>query len=99
MMKKLLFAAVLIGIAAVVTGQAKKDAESWKGMSDDEARDRLEQRLPGKIPDDKREEIKDAVVKKMHERGVLVDDVDAAPADELVDLTVDTETAGQTTDA
>lgn len=95
-MKKLLFLALIIGVAAALAQKAKADKETWLGLSEDEARERLEQRLPSKIPEDRREHIKDTMVTKMRERGVLT--VDEIDVDEL-DLTADADISEVAADA
>lgn len=94
-MKKLLFLALIIGVAAAIAQKAKADKEAWLGLSEDETRERLEQRLPSKIPEDRREHIKDTVVTKMRERGVLNDD--ELDVDEI-DLTADSDISELATD-
>ena len=100
MMKKLLLAAIMIGIIAMAMKKAKMDREDWHGLSEHEARDRLEERLPNKIPDDRREHIKDTIVTKMRDRGVLTDDeIDMTAPLHAVDLTDERDTADETADA
>lgn len=87
-MKKLLKLALIIGgISAVSKVMGAKKAE-WQGLTRTQAREKLDSRLPNEIPDDKREMIIDKVVSKMHDRGIVSDDVDMA-----VDLTAVDETA------
>lgn len=94
-MKKLLFLALVIGVAGALAQKAKADKEAWLGLSEVEARERLEQRLPSKIPEDRREHIKDTVVTKMRERGVLSDeDLDV----DEIDLTAENDTSELATD-
>jgi hypothetical protein len=100
MMKRLLLAAVMIGIIATAMKKAKMDRENWQGLSEHEARDRLEERLPNKIPDDRREYIKDTIVTKMRDRGVLTDDdIDMTAPEHAIDLADALDKAEETADA
>ena len=93
-MKKLLKLALVIGgITAVSKMAAAKKAE-WQGLTESEAREKLESRLPGEIPDDKRGMIIDKVVSKMSEKGVLGEEVDLT---DEVDLTEAGEPVGAST--
>ncbi len=100
MVKKLLLAAVMLGIIAMAMKKAKMDSEEWHGLSEREARDRLEERLPNQIPDDRREHIKDTIVTKMRDRGVLTEvEIDMTAPLQAVDLTDERDTAEETADA
>lgn len=70
-MKKLLKLALLVGgIAAVAKVATAKKAE-WEGLTESQVRDKLDAKLPAKMPDEKRAAVTDKVVSKMRERGVL----------------------------
>lgn len=88
--KRLILLALLIGmlVAGAKKGRARQASE-WQGLTESEARDKLETKLPAKIPAEKRSEISDKVVGKMRERGVLNED--AAVPDDARDLTDDAE--------
>ena len=99
-MKKLLLAAIMIGIIAMAMKKAKMDREDWHGLSEHEARDRLEERLPNKIPDDRREHIKDTIVTKMRDRGVLTDEeIDMTTPEHAMDLNDTQDSTEETVDA
>ena len=99
-MRKLLLAASLIGLIVMAMKKAKMDRENWQGLSEPEARDRLEERLPSKIPDDRREHIKDTIVTKMRDRGVLTDEeIDMTAPLHAMDLTDEQDTAEATASA
>ena len=83
-MKKFLFLAALIGLIALIARKAKADREQWQGLSEDELRGRLDQRLPGQIPDDKRELIAETIVTKMKDRGAIAEET--IDIDEPIDL-------------
>jgi hypothetical protein len=79
-MKKLLKLALVVGgIAAVAKVVTAKKAE-WQGLPEASVRAKLDERLPGKMPADKRAEIADKVVEKMREKGVLAEDAPVAEA-------------------
>lgn len=65
-------------VAAVAAAFVKKvmlhRRAEWEGLTESEARSKLDEKLPGKIPAEKRSAISDVVVGKMRDRGVLVDD-------------------------
>jgi hypothetical protein len=79
-MKKLLKLVLVVGgIAAVAKVVTAKKAE-WQGMSEASVRAKLDEKLPDKVPADKRAEIADKVVGKMREKGVLAEDAPVAEA-------------------
>jgi hypothetical protein len=84
-LKKLITGAFVIGVAIAVIAKKKesKQASEWRGLSESEARAKLESKLPSKIPAEKRAAISDKIVTKMHQRGVISDDPDNA--EELAD--------------
>jgi len=73
-MKRLLFVAVIIGVVAMIAKKASKQREEWHDISEADARSKLDERLPNRMPDEKRAEVTDKIVDKMRERGVIVDD-------------------------
>lgn len=81
-MRKFLKLALMIGgIAAVAKLVAAKKSE-WMGLTEPQVREKLETRLPSRIPDDKRAAVADKVVSKMRERGVIREEDDTAEASE-----------------
>ena len=83
-MKKLLFLAALIGLIVAASRKAQVDREQWEGLTEDEVRSRLDQRLPNQIPGEKRQMITDKIVTKMKDRGTISDET--IDADEPIDL-------------
>ena len=82
--KKLLKLALMVGgIAAVAKIVTAKKAE-WQGLTEPEVRERLDSRLPDRMPDEKRAAVADKVVSKMRQRGVIreVNGTTAVPAEE-----------------
>lgn len=83
-MKKLLFLAALIGAIAFLARKAMADRQEWEGLSEDELRSRIDERLPNQISGDKREQIAETIVTKMKDRGALAEDT--IDVDEPIDL-------------
>jgi hypothetical protein len=71
MKKKLIGLALIAGaVGAAAKLMANKKAE-WQGLSEAEVRQKLEQRMPSRVPEEKRAAVADKVVAKMRERGVF----------------------------
>ena len=77
MTKKWLIPLVLLIVAVAACGKKAKShrASEWHGLTESEARSKLEAKLPNKIPAEKRSAISDKVVAKMRDRGVISDDL------------------------
>ncbi|MEE9581313.1 MAG: hypothetical protein V3W36_00070 [Acidimicrobiia bacterium] len=83
-MKKLIKFAMIVGaIAAAARLVGSKKAE-WEGLTEAQVRGKLDERLPDRVPDEKRAMVADKVVEKMRSRGKLVEasDPDAGEAAE-----------------
>lgn len=73
--KRLIVLVLLIVVVAVCAKKAKSHRESeWRGLTESEARSKLEAKLPDKIPAEKRSAISDKVIAKMRDRGVVSED-------------------------
>jgi hypothetical protein len=73
--KRLIVLTLLIVVIAACGKKAKSHRESeWHGLTESEARSKLDAKLPGKIPAEKRSAISDKVVAKMRDRGVISED-------------------------
>lgn len=71
----ILIAVLIVAIAACAkTAKSRRESE-WRGLTEREARSKLDAKLPGMIPAEKRSAISDKVVAKMRERGVLSDNL------------------------
>lgn len=80
-MKKLVKLALLVGAIAVAAKLAGAKKAAWHGLTESEVREKLESRLPKRVPDEKRAAVADKVVSKMRERGALRDEGEpSAPA-------------------
>ncbi len=71
MKKKLIGLALIVGAVAAATKLTAAKKAEWQGLSESEARQKVEERLPSRVPDEKRAVVADKVVAKMRERGVL----------------------------
>ncbi len=74
----ILILVLIVAIAAAAKKSKATRASEWHGLTESEARSKLDAKLPGKIPAEKRSAISDKVVGKMRARGVLVDAADDA---------------------
>ena len=80
-MKKLLKVALIVGSMAAVAKLVTAKKAEWQGLTESQVRKKLDSRLPGRMPDEKRAGVADKVVSKMRERGVLREPDEAtAPA-------------------
>ena len=78
---RLILLMLLIVVIAACAKKTKPHRESqWHGLTESEARSKLDAKLPGKIPAEKRSAISDKVVSKMRDRGVISEDT-VAPDD------------------
>jgi hypothetical protein len=70
--KKLLKLALFVGATvAVVRFIALRQLDEFRGMSEFEARARLNTKMPDRIPEPQRAEAIDRIVTKLDEKGVL----------------------------
>ena len=84
--KTLILLLVLVVVIAAAAKKSRSPQRSeWHGLTESQARSKLDAKLPDKIPAEKRTAISDKVVGKMRERGVIVDETggeaEAAGAD------------------
>lgn len=80
-MKKLLRLVVIAGgIALAAKFAASKKAE-WQGLTEAEARDKINSKLPKDIPSEKRDMVMDKVVSGLADAGMLREDA-ASPEPE-----------------
>ena len=76
MKKKLLGLIIVAGAAAAAAKLAMAKKVEWQGLSEAQAREKVDQSLPSRVPDEKRAEVADKVVAKMRERGMLEETVE-----------------------
>lgn len=72
---------ILVAIALLIMLVGVKQAMSyrrseWRGLSESEARAKLDAKLPSRIAEDKRGAISDKFVAKMRDRGVISEEID-----------------------
>lgn len=73
--KRLILLVLLVVVIAACAKKAKSHRRSeWHGLTESEARSKLDAKLPGKIPAEKRSAISDRVIAKMRDRGVISED-------------------------
>lgn len=78
-MKKLVkFGLIVGGIAFAVKLVSGKKSE-WRGLTESEVRQKLDSRLPDRVPEQKRAEVADKVVSKMRTRGFLLEEEEPSP--------------------
>ncbi len=81
-MKKLVKFGLIIGGIAFVAKLVSRKKSEWRGLTESEVRQKLDSRLPDRIPDQKRAAVADKVVSKMRTRGFLREEEEAsAPTD------------------
>jgi len=80
-MKKLLKLAIVVGAITVAAKMVAAKKEEWEGLTEPQVREKLDSKLPNRVPTEKRSEIADKVVSKMRDRGVLADDEETADTD------------------
>jgi hypothetical protein len=56
-MKKVMILAAIIGLVVFLVKKAMADRQNWQGLTEAEVRGRLNERLPTKIPEDRRQHI------------------------------------------
>jgi hypothetical protein len=83
-MKKLLFVAAFFGVLALISQKARQDKAAFQGLTEMEARNRIVERFPEKVPEERRDAIADTIVSKMRDRGIL--SIDELEADETIEL-------------
>ena len=76
-MKRLLKLALVFGAIGAVARLVAVKKNQWIGLSESEVRDKLDARLPDRIPEEKRAAVADKVVTKMRNKGMVREEVDA----------------------
>lgn len=73
-MKKLIKLALVVGAVAVAARLVGAKKAEWEGLTETQVRDKLDSRMPDRVPDDKRAAVADKVVARMRSRGKIVED-------------------------
>ena len=71
MKKKLIGLALLAGAIAAASKVIAGKVSDWQGLTESEVRQKVETRIPSRVPEEKRAAVADRVVTKMRDRGVL----------------------------
>jgi hypothetical protein len=82
--KKFLKLALIAAAIAAVVKLVAAEKSKWQGLTESQVREKLDSRLPARMPDEKRAAVADKVVSKMQERGDLRAE-DEAPEPEPVE--------------
>jgi len=80
-MKRLLLASATIGLVTLALKRASRKREEWRGLSETDVREKLDHRLPNRIPDERRSAVTEKIVEKMRARGAIVDPIDLDDVD------------------
>ena len=75
-MKKLIKFAIIIGAVAAAARLVGSKKAEWEGLTEAQVRGKLDERLPDRVPEDKRAKVADKVVATMRSRGKLVEAAD-----------------------
>ncbi len=73
-MKKLVKLGLIVGVIVVLAKIVAAKKAKWEGLTESEIRDKLERRLPKRMPGEKRAAVADKVVSKMREKGALLEE-------------------------
>lgn len=81
-MKKLVKFGLIVGGIAFVAKLVSAKKSEWRGLTESEVRQKLDSRLPDRVPEQKRAAVADKVVSKMRTRGFLLEEeAPSAPTD------------------
>ncbi len=83
-MKKLVKLGLIVGVIVVLAKIVMAKKAKWEGLTESEIRDKLETRLPKRMPSEKRAAVVDKLVSKMREKGALLQEEEpseSAPTD------------------
>ena len=91
-MKRVLLVAAIIGVVVLLAKRQAAQRAEWHGLTETQVREKLDDRLPGAMPDEARAVVAEKIVEKMRTRGVIVDD---NPDIDLTESTVDADTVAE----
>ena len=83
-MKKLVKLGLIVGVIVVLAKIVTAKKAKWEGLTESDLRDKLETRLPKRMPGEKRAAVVDRLVSKMREKGALLEEEEpseSAPTD------------------
>lgn len=73
-MKKLLKLAAVVAGATLASKLIRSKKSEWNGLSETDARAKLDLRIPKEIPGKKRDDVIDKIIDKMMSKGLVTDD-------------------------
>jgi hypothetical protein len=76
---------VVIGAVGVLISYINGKKLEYVGLTESEARKKFEEKLAPRVGKERASEVADAVIPKLKERGVILDDPIAEAVDEIVD--------------
>jgi hypothetical protein len=76
---------VVIGAVGVLISYINGKKLEYVGLTESEARKKFEEKLAPRVGEERASEVADAVIPKLKERGVILDDPIAEAVDEIVD--------------
>jgi hypothetical protein len=72
-MRGLIKLALIVGAIAFAAKLLAAKKEEWTGLTEEQVRERLDARLPGKMPEEKRARVTERVVSRLRDRGALAE--------------------------
>jgi hypothetical protein len=76
---------IVIGAVGVLISYINGKKLEYVGLTESEARKKFEEKLSPRVGEERAAEVADAVIPKLKERGVILDDPIADAVDEIVD--------------
>ena len=73
-MKRLIKLALLVGAVTAASKMIRAKKAEWEGLTEDEVRDKIDSRMPDRVPEEKRQAVKDKVVAGMRAAGRLAEE-------------------------
>lgn len=73
-MKKLIKFALFVGAITAVAKMLESKRAEWEGLTETQLRDRIDSKMPERVPDEKRAAVADKVVASMRSAGKLADE-------------------------
>ena len=80
-MKKLIKFALVIGAITAASKLVRAKRSEWEGLTETEIRDKIDSKMPERVPDEKREAVKEKVVAGMRAAGKLAEEESADSAE------------------
>ena len=74
-MKRLLKLALIVGIILAIARMLQMKKAEWSGLTEHQVREKLDTRMPSRIPTEKRSAMQDNVVAKMRSKGLIAEEL------------------------